>query len=101
MYRIYEPLKLNLGCGATLFPDWINVDISPTADIVADVTKNLPFKDSSVAFIYSEHLVGTAVQIRDGATPLARGAGSRGRDLDVEGVLQGTASRRRHENSDP
>ena len=51
------PLKLNVGCGKVKFPDWVNIDIEPDADLVIDVTKGLPFDDNSVDFIYCEHVL--------------------------------------------
>jgi len=49
-----ESLKLNLGCGNIRQEGFINIDIvkTPATDIVADVTKGLPFKDSSVDEVY-------------------------------------------------
>ncbi len=44
-------VKLNLGCGTNRLPGWENHD----ADL--DITKRLPFGDSSVAFIFIEHCV--------------------------------------------
>jgi hypothetical protein len=44
-------LKLNLGCGTNKLPGWENHD----ADL--DITKRLPFSDSSVSFIFIEHCV--------------------------------------------
>ena len=48
-------LKLNLGCGPNLKPGWVNVDLSPEADLQLDLREPLPFDDRSVAMIYSEH----------------------------------------------
>jgi predicted SAM-dependent methyltransferase len=47
--------KLNLGCGANTKPGWVNVDLSPEADLRLDLRRPLPFADGSVAVIYSEH----------------------------------------------
>lgn len=52
-----RPLKLNVGCGKVKIPGWINIDIEPGADLIVDVRKGLPFADSSVDFIYSEHVI--------------------------------------------
>ena len=51
-------LRLNLGCGHIALPDYINVDMRdlPGVDVVADIGK-LPFERSSVAEIFSAHLV--------------------------------------------
>lgn len=48
-------IKLNIGCGSSLRPGFVNIDLNPIADIKLDIRKNLPFKDSSVSYIYSEH----------------------------------------------
>lgn len=37
--------------------EWVNIDIEPTADIVIDVTKGLPFKDNSAVFVYNGHFI--------------------------------------------
>lgn len=50
-------LKLNIGCGSVKLPEWVNIDIEPDADLVIDVTNGLPFKDSSVDYIYNEHFI--------------------------------------------
>lgn len=50
-------LKLNLGCGSNLKPGWVNVDAgSDDAELQLDLREPLPFRDSSVAIVYSEHL---------------------------------------------
>jgi predicted SAM-dependent methyltransferase len=80
-------LKLNLGCGSTVVPGWVNIDKSPSivlarvpavrrglgaagllsreqaaavfpAGIVrADVRRGLGYGDGTVAFIYSSHMI--------------------------------------------
>jgi SAM-dependent methyltransferase len=68
-------MKLNIGCGTSGIPGWVNIDNSPTillsrlpfgrrifhtphwpSDVRrADVRKRIPFSDSSVFYIYSSH----------------------------------------------
>lgn len=50
-------LKLNIGCGANLKEGWINIDLSPEADLQLDVREPLPFPDGSATLIYSEHFL--------------------------------------------
>lgn len=57
-----QPLRIDLGCGAKKPPGYIGVDIYPwsNVDIVADLTQQFPFPDSSVdevrAHDFIEHL---------------------------------------------
>jgi predicted SAM-dependent methyltransferase len=52
-----ERQRLNLGSGHHPKPGWINVDLfAPNADLRLDLRRPLPFRDSSVSYIYSEHL---------------------------------------------
>jgi len=72
-------VAVNLGCGTTVAPGWVNLDNSPTARLVAlpvvpklvglvrrlpswpagmivrDLRKPLPFANGSVDFVYSSH----------------------------------------------
>jgi predicted SAM-dependent methyltransferase len=68
-------LKLNIGCGTSGLPGWVNIDNSPTILLSRlpfgkrlfrtpdwardvrriDVRKRIPFDDSSVSYIYSSH----------------------------------------------
>ncbi len=50
-----QALKLNIGCGDNLRPGWINIDLSPKAQLQLDLREPLPFEDGSVATVYSEH----------------------------------------------
>lgn len=52
-----DSLKLNIGCGNVKFPDWVNIDIEPGADLVVDVRDGLPLNDNSANFIYNEHFI--------------------------------------------
>ncbi len=54
---VKPPYKLNVGCGSNLKDGWINIDLSPHADICADVTKGIPLPDNSSEIIYSEHFL--------------------------------------------
>lgn len=50
-------LKINFGCGwEGKLSDWVNVDLNPkaTPDILADLSKDLPFATSSVDYIFTE-----------------------------------------------
>jgi predicted SAM-dependent methyltransferase len=66
-------IALNIGCGLSVYPGWVNVDNSPTITLSRvpllkrfvtpwpkevkkiDVLRGLPFADSSVDYIYSSH----------------------------------------------
>jgi SAM-dependent methyltransferase len=55
--------KLHLGCGRTILPGWINLDLAagPGVDVVADLdacgTRPLPIPDDSVEEILGSHLL--------------------------------------------
>lgn len=51
--------KINIGCGQTFHPDWINVDFhSNRLDIIeADVRKKLPFDNEQFDAVYHSHLL--------------------------------------------
>jgi predicted SAM-dependent methyltransferase len=50
---------LNLGCGASYHPDWINMDFIPAnPDVIAhDLRKPLPLEKSSCDVIYTSHVL--------------------------------------------
>ena len=51
-----EPIRLNLGSGKRLKPEWVNVDLfEPAADLRLDLREPFPFADRSVAHVYCEH----------------------------------------------
>jgi len=52
-----KSVKINIGCGKANLQSWINLDIEKGADIVLDLNQGLPFKDNSVQYLYSEHLL--------------------------------------------
>lgn len=56
-----EIIKVQLGPGQRNYlPGFINVDsnfISAKTDVWADISKNIPFKDESIDFIYSHHVI--------------------------------------------
>jgi predicted SAM-dependent methyltransferase len=50
-------LRLHLGCGLNLRPDWINIDLfAPNADAQLDLREDWPFTTGSVSRVYSEHV---------------------------------------------
>lgn len=52
-------VKLNLGCGEDIREGFINIDIKKHkgVDRILDLNKKLPFKDNSVDYIYSSHVL--------------------------------------------
>jgi predicted SAM-dependent methyltransferase len=56
-----QPLKVHLGCGQRNYiPGWVNVDanfVSAKIDLWANFEKELPFRNNSVAKIYSFHVI--------------------------------------------
>ncbi len=48
--------KLNIGAGHSYIPGFTNIDISPSAEVMLDLsTDSLPFDDDSVDLIFSYH----------------------------------------------
>lgn len=54
-----SPKMLNIGCGATHHPDWINLDVSSTEPSVlpVDINNGLPFPADTITVCYSSHLL--------------------------------------------
>lgn len=54
-------MKLNLGCSSAVREGYVNVDIVPPADVIADLNASWPWEDSSIDAILAidiiEHLV--------------------------------------------
>jgi len=53
------PVMVNLGCGTRLHPDWVNIDLFPTAPgvRVADFINGIPLPDRSAACVYHSHVL--------------------------------------------
>jgi predicted SAM-dependent methyltransferase len=50
-------LKVNVGCGRSPLPDWINIDVYSAPNILFwDCRRSLPFEDGSVDIIFTEHV---------------------------------------------
>lgn len=51
--------KLNIGCGTTFHPSWVNIDLEPSSPLVLhyDVRKGLPFNDETFDVCYSSHVL--------------------------------------------
>ena len=52
-----QEIYLNVGCGSVKLPGFVNIDLDPGADLQLDIREGLPFEDSSVHGIYSEHFI--------------------------------------------
>ena len=58
--RAPGPVRLNLGCGRSTLPGWVNVDAAalPGVDLVVDLeTASLPYADDSVTEIQASHVL--------------------------------------------
>ena len=51
LHTVPSPLRLNLGCSDAHIPGWVNVDLTPPCDQVADLSKAWPWRISSVEAI--------------------------------------------------
>ena len=57
-----RPLRLNLGCGDKILPDYVNVDVAEASaglkpDVICDLHELTPFADNSADEILSVHVV--------------------------------------------
>jgi predicted SAM-dependent methyltransferase len=49
---------LNIGCGATSHPDWVNIDLGGNDEAIShNVTDGLPFPDGMFDVVYHSHLL--------------------------------------------
>ena len=56
--RLQSPIRLHLGCGETIRPGWVNVDLfEPGADLRLDLREPFPFADGIALIVHSEHLL--------------------------------------------
>lgn len=55
-----QPVKLNLGCSSAHHPGFVNVDLVPPADVIANLTHDWPWESDSIDGILAidiiEHL---------------------------------------------
>lgn len=50
-------MKLNLGCANILLPDFVNVDVGPPADTIADLSLLWPWETSSVTQVIAHDII--------------------------------------------
>ena len=50
-------MKLNLGCADILLPDFVNVDVGPPADTIADLALPWPWETSSVSQVVAHDII--------------------------------------------
>ena len=50
-------MKLNLGCANIILPDFVNVDVGPPADTIADLTQPWPWPDSSASYVMAHDII--------------------------------------------
>jgi len=50
-------MKLNIGCGTKHLANFINADIVEPADVIFDVTKGIPYKDSNFDEVHCDNLL--------------------------------------------
>lgn len=51
--------RLNLGCGSSCHPDWVNLDLVPSCPMVkaCDLRKGIPYPNGSIDACYSSHVL--------------------------------------------
>jgi predicted SAM-dependent methyltransferase len=56
-YRDLRDLRVNIGCGLSAKPEWVNLDFFPFPGVncLHDCRRGLPFSDDSVKCIFTEH----------------------------------------------
>lgn len=54
-----SPVLINIGCGSTWHPDWVNLDVHPMDPKVRqwDAGKGLPFEDGQADVCYASHVL--------------------------------------------
>lgn len=55
-YQRNSERKVHLGCGERILPGWLNADIY-NGDLDVNIATRLPFKDSSIDYVYSHHVI--------------------------------------------
>jgi predicted SAM-dependent methyltransferase len=53
--RKQRGIRLNIANGRSKKEGWVNLDVTPAADVCMDLRRKLPFADRSVALIFTEH----------------------------------------------
>lgn len=62
-----RPLRLHIGCGAFLLPEWVNFDQAPRAGaLFLDAREPLPIPNASASHIFHEHFL-EHLDLREGA----------------------------------
>ncbi len=56
-YQRTSRLRLHLGSGGNTKPGWVNLDLSPSADIKVDLRRPFPLPDNCASTVYSEHFL--------------------------------------------
>lgn len=56
-YQGQKQLKLHLGAGPNIKQGFVNIDLSPRADLTLNLYEPLPFESGSCAMVYSEHFL--------------------------------------------
>jgi|RifCSP13_1_1023834.scaffolds.fasta_scaffold07393_5 SAM-dependent methyltransferase len=85
-------LRLHVGCGLEVLPDWVNADVEPIPGAIRADVHSLPLRDSTFDYVLASHLLEHIPDVKRAITELAR-------VLRPGGTLEIRVPDYRHENA--
>jgi SAM-dependent methyltransferase len=65
-------LRLHVGCGLEVLPDWVNADVEPIPGAIRADVHSLPLRDSTFDYVLASHLLEHIPDVKRAITELAR-----------------------------
>ena len=85
-------VRLNVGCGRSVLPGWVNADVEPIPGAVRADVRRLPWPDGTFEYVLASHVLEHIPNVKQAVAELAR-------VLRPAGTLEIRVPHYRHENA--